>query len=107
MKLSPCEEIIKECTSKVLEKSVREVCLAVTFLKRFRLDFVRLEIYKIQNNLTLFLFLGPHPWHMEVPQLGIQSELQLLAYATATATQNPTHTASVTHTLQLMAMTDP
>ena len=31
------------------------------------------------------LFLGLHPWHMEVPRLGVQSELQLLAYARATA----------------------
>ena len=30
-------------------------------------------------------FLGLHPWPMEVPRLGIKSELQLLAYATATA----------------------
>ena len=28
-------------------------------------------------------FLGPHPWHMEVPRLGVQLELQLLAYTTA------------------------
>ena len=28
-------------------------------------------------------------WHMEVPRLGVQSELQLLAYATATAWQDP------------------
>ena len=27
-----------------------------------------------------------HPWHIEVPRLGIKPELQLLAYATATAT---------------------
>ena len=32
-----------------------------------------------------FFFLGPHPWHMEVPRLGVKSELQLLAYAPATA----------------------
>ena len=31
------------------------------------------------------LFLGPHPWHMEAPRLGVSSELQLPAYATATA----------------------
>ena len=31
-------------------------------------------------------FLGPHPWHMEVPRPGLEWELQLLAYATATAT---------------------
>ena len=32
-----------------------------------------------------FGFLGPHLWHMEVPRLGVESELQLLAYTTATA----------------------
>ena len=35
------------------------------------------------------VFLGPHPWHMEVPRLGVKLELQLLAYATATATPDP------------------
>ena len=32
----------------------------------------------------LFLFLELHLQHMEVPRLGVKSELQLLAYATAT-----------------------
>ena len=32
------------------------------------------------------LFLGPHLWHMEFPRLGVELELQLLSYATATAT---------------------
>ena len=32
------------------------------------------------------VFLEPHPRHMEVPKLGVESELQLLAYTTATAT---------------------
>ena len=31
----------------------------------------------------LFCFLGPHPWHMEVPRLRVKSKLQLLAYATS------------------------
>ena len=35
--------------------------------------------------LSFFFFLGPHPWHIEVPRLGVSSELQLLAYATAIA----------------------
>ena len=34
-------------------------------------------------------FLGLHPWHMEIPRLGVESELQLLAYATATAMPDP------------------
>ena len=33
--------------------------------------------------LSLLSFLGRHPWHMEVPRLGVKSELQLLAYTIA------------------------
>ena len=35
--------------------------------------------------VSFFLFLGPHLQHMEVPRLGVESEQQLPAYATATA----------------------
>ena len=58
-----------------------------------------------QNLLLLFFFfffflcvcvcvcvcVCPHPWHMEVPRLGVESELQLPAYATATAMPDPNH----------------
>ena len=37
----------------------------------------------------LFVFLGVHLWHMGVPRLGVESELQMLAYATAAATPDP------------------
>ena len=37
--------------------------------------------------LFIYCFLGLHTWHMKVPRLGVESELQLPAYATATATQ--------------------
>ena len=40
------------------------------------------------NKLFLIAFLGPHLRHMKVPWLGVESELQLLAYATATASQD-------------------
>ena len=33
-------------------------------------------------------FLGPHLQHMEVPRLGLELELQLLAYTTAPAMQD-------------------
>ena len=39
----------------------------------------------------LACFLGLHPRHMEVPRLGAEWELQLPAYATATATPDPSH----------------
>ena len=32
---------------------------------------------------SFLLFLGPHPWHLEVPKLGVELELQLPAYTTA------------------------
>ena len=44
-----------------------------------------------------FCFLGPHLWHMEVPRLGLKSELQLLAYATATATSDLSRVCDLHH----------
>ena len=34
--------------------------------------------------LCFLVFLGPYPGQMEVPRLGVELELQLLAYTTAT-----------------------
>ena len=45
-----------------------------------------------------FFFLRWHPLHMEVPRLAVQWELQLLAFSTATATQDPSNTASAAYT---------
>ena len=53
-----------------------------------------------------FCFLGPHLRHMEVPRLGVQSKLQLLAYTTATATQDPIRICDL-YIPQLKAMLDP
>ena len=46
---------------------------------------------------SFLFFLGPHPWHMEVPRLGVKSELQLLAYTMATATQDPSRIYNLHH----------
>ena len=46
----------------------------------------------------LFFFLGPHLQHREVPRLGVESELQLLAYTTAIATPTPDLTTSAIYT---------
>ena len=37
------------------------------------------------------------PWHMEASRLGVELELQLPAYATATAVQDPSHICSLHH----------
>ena len=37
------------------------------------------------------IFGNPYPQNMEVPKLGVDSELQLLAFTTATAMPDPSH----------------
>jgi len=45
-----------------------------------------------------FFFLGPNPWHMEVPRLGVQSELRLPAYTTTKTAMRDLCAASATYT---------
>ena len=47
--------------------------------------------------VCMYLFLGPHPRQMEVPRLGVKSELQLSANTTATATPDPSHICNLYH----------
>ena len=56
--------------------------------------------------LFIFCFLGLHLWHMEVPRLGIKLELQLLAYTTATAMQDPSHVCNLPHSSQQCQIVD-
>ena len=58
---------------------------------------------KFTHSLLFFClvcFLGPHPQHMEIPRQGVQSELQLMDYSTATATQDPSHLCNLHHSSQ-------
>ena len=48
---------------------------------------------------VFFCFLGLHLRHMEVPRLGVQSQLQLPAYTTATATSDPSCVCGLHHSL--------
>ena len=57
--------------------------------------------------LFCFLFLGPHPSHMEVPRLGVELELLLSAYATAAAMQDQSHICNLCHSSQQHWVTDP
>ena len=44
---------------------------------------------------------------MEVPRLGVELELQLLAYATATATLDPSHVCDLHHSSQQPRILNP
>ena len=48
----------------------------------------------------LISFLWPHLQHMEVPRLGVELELQLLAYTTAIARPDLSHVCNLHHSLQ-------
>ena len=47
--------------------------------------------------VIIFFFLGPHPRQMEVPRLGVESDLQPPAYTTATATEDPSCICNLHH----------
>ena len=66
------------------------------------LDFISIYLY-----IYLFYFLGPHLQHMEAPRLGVESELQLPAYTTATATQNPVCVCDLHHSSQKHQILNP
>ena len=64
-----------------------------------------LQNISILKFLFCFFFLGLHMWHMEVPKLGVESELQLPAYTTTKAMQDLSRVCDLK--LQLTAMLDP
>ena len=49
------------------------------------------------ESFFVFVFLGPYKWQMEVPRPGVKSELQLPAYTTAIATQDPSYVFDLQH----------
>ena len=57
-------------------------------------DFLLFEYFYF---IFIFCFLGPHPWHMEIPRLGVESQLQQLAYTTAIAIQDPSRVCDLYH----------
>ena len=51
--------------------------------------FLRFRSLEDLRKGVLFLFFSAHLRHMEVPRLGVESELQLLAYTAAIAMPDP------------------
>jgi len=57
--------------------------------------------------IFIFCFLGPHLQHMEVPRLGVKSELQLPAYTTVTEKWDPTHICGLHHSSRQCRILNP
>ena len=54
-----------------------------------------------------FCFLGPHPWHTEVPGLGVESEPWPSAYTTAIVMPEPSCVCSLYHSWQQCQILNP
>ena len=72
------------------------------YILKMQLNYYQTGSYtdRYQNNiiyLFIFVFLELHPWHMEVPRLGAESELQLPAYVTAAAMQDSSCICNLLH----------
>ena len=72
-----------------------EKVIKIIYLKNFTQN-----ISSLFSLFSFFFFLGPQPWHVEVPRLGISLELQLQAYATATTTSDLSHIYKLHHSSQ-------
>ena len=53
--------------------------------------FIQLFVRNRSFILFILFFSALHQWHMEVPRLGVESELQLPAYNTATVSPDLSH----------------
>ena len=91
---------------------ISQVCVNNQF--QFYLCFITEHIQFYQTIILfilifiyLFRFLGPHPRYMEVPRLGVKSELQLPAYATAMETQDPSRVCDLHHSSEQHQILNP
>ena len=76
---------------------------ALCFLNTSPSDILWGHSFTSFNILKCYLFLvllGPNPWHMEVPRLGVKSEPELLSYTTATAMPDSSHICDLRHSSQ-------
>ena len=63
--------------------------------------------FKFFYFFIFFVFLGPHLHHMEVSSLGVESELELLAYTTAIALPDLSHICDLHHSSQQRQIPNP
>ena len=61
---------------------------SISFIEKNPMD-LKFYLWLWQILFVFLIFLGPHIWHMEAPRLGVESELQVPTYTTATVTQDP------------------
>ena len=68
------------------------LCVCITILFYFILSYLILFYF-----ILILLLFRATSWHMEVSRQGVESELQLLAYTTAAAMQDPSCICHLEH----------
>ena len=65
------------------------------------IQYIKTLINETRENKTInfFFLFKATPLHMEAPRLGIESDLQLLAYTPATESRDPSHICNLCHKL--------
>ena len=86
------------------------VCSCLTLFISLFISFIKIYVsspLQVLFFLNFFVFFGPHLQHMEVPRLGVESELQLPAYTTAIATPDLSHICNLYHSSRQCQILNP
>ena len=66
-----------------------------------------LMLTELIHDINVYVFLGPHTQHTEVPRLGVKLELWLLAYTITTTSWNPSCICDLPHSSQQHQILNP
>ena len=104
-------QLLSQCSTPTAPRAMRSLCSASSVylnhspgVQVFSPSCLLLISYSVGHSIHIFFFffcfLGLHSQHMDVARLGLESELQLPAFATATATWDPSCICSLHHSSQ-------
>ena len=105
MVLAPCPILLSRTGSPALFWQIPTACESDCCGQQGFLCAILLLFYFF--TFLIFGFLGPHLWHMEVPRLGVESEVQLPAYTTAIATRDPSRVCDLHHSSRQCQILNP
>ena len=85
--------------------------VTIAGIRKVTVSFGSLHLLELKIEFSFFFyffcFLGLYPWHMEVPRLGVESELQPPAYGRATSTRDPRHVFDLHHSSRQRRIPNP
>ena len=88
------------CHLSLRVQPLRQIASSKNAMDYLREQWSGRKPYNCRPKFVFFFLIRSHPQHMEVPRLGVESELHLPVYTTATATQNRSPTRDLRHSLQ-------